>query len=99
MQCHLNGVQINEVPKFLAETQSEWTHTIELVNPFEAAHLLIIQLKLSGVISYFDVYSPNITEYEDEEIPKIHLAVVEPHSIYKWVFGTRNLNVRPSRTD
>jgi len=36
MQCLLNGVHISEVPKFLAETPSETTHAIELVDPFEA---------------------------------------------------------------
>ena len=44
MHCHLNGVQINEALKFLAETPSETTHAIELVQPFDAAHLLIIPL-------------------------------------------------------
>ena len=78
MQYHLNGVQINEVPKFLAETPSETTHAIELVNHFDATHLLIIPIKLSSVVSYFDVYSPSITEYENEDIPKIHLTVEEP---------------------
>ena len=53
MQCCLNGVQINEVPKFLAKTQSETTHAIELVNPFDAAHPLIILLKLSHITHYF----------------------------------------------
>ena len=38
MQCCLNGVHISEVPKFLAETPSETTHAIELVNPFNVAH-------------------------------------------------------------
>ena len=78
MQCHLNGVQINEVPKFLAETPSERTYAIELVDPFNAAHPLIIPLKLSGATSYFYVFSPTIAEYESEEIPKIHLTVEEP---------------------
>ena len=78
MQCCLNGVQINEVPKFLTETPSETTHAIQLVNPFDATYPLIIPLKLSGATSYFIVYSPSITEYEDEEIPKIHLTVEEP---------------------
>ena len=77
MQCHLNGVQINEVP-ILAETPSKTTHAIELVNPFDATHPLIIPLKLSSITSYFDVYSPSIAEYEDEDIPKIHLTVEEP---------------------
>ena len=71
MQCCLSGVQIIEVPTFLAETPSERSHAIELVNPFDIAHMLIIPVKLSGVINYFDVFSPTIAEYESEEIPKI----------------------------
>ena len=78
MQCCLNGVQINKIPKFLAENPSERTHSIELVNPFNATHSLIIILKLSSVTSYFDVYTPSIAKYENEEIPKIHLTVEEP---------------------
>ena len=78
MQCCLNGVQINEVPKFLAETPSWRTHAIESVDPFDAAHPLIIPLKLSSVTSYFDVYSSSITEYENDDIPKIHLTADEP---------------------
>ena len=63
-QCCLNGVQISEVPKFLAETPSETNHGLELVNPFDAAHQLFITHKLSGVINYIDVYSPIIAEYK-----------------------------------
>ena len=29
MQCHMNGVQINEVPKFSPENPNETTHSIE----------------------------------------------------------------------
>ena len=78
MPCCLNGMHISEVLKFLAQTQSKTTHAIELVNPFNATHLLIILLQLSGVTSYFDVYSPSITEYENKDIPKIHLTALEP---------------------
>ena len=63
MQWYLNGVQISEVPKFLAENLSETTHIIELVDLFNAAHPLIIPLQLSGVKSYFDVYSQSVIEY------------------------------------
>ena len=78
MQCHLNGVHIREVSKFLAEAPNETTHAIELVNPFNATHPLIILLQLSGVTSYFDVFSRSISDYEDEDIPKIHLTAEEP---------------------
>ena len=68
---------ISEVPKFSAETPSETTHALELVDPFDATHPLIIPLQLCGVTSYFDVFSPSIAEYEDEDIPKIHLTAEE----------------------
>ena len=68
MQCHLNGVHISEVPKFLAESPSVTTHAMELRDPFNAAHPLIMLLQLSGVTSYFDVYSPNVAEYENKDI-------------------------------
>ena len=77
MQCHLNGMQISEVPKFLAENLNE-TNTLELVDPFNATHSLIISLPFSRNTSYFDVYSPSVTEYENDNIPKIHLTAEEP---------------------
>ena len=42
MQCYMNGVLIDEVPKFLAPVPSETTHAIELENPFDATHPIII---------------------------------------------------------
>ena len=75
----MNGVQISEVPKFLTETLSEITHAIKLVNPFDAIHPLIIPLQLSGVTSYFDVYSLSVAGYENNEVPKIHLTAEEPY--------------------
>ena len=54
MQCHLNGIQINEVRKFFAENPSETTHAIEIVNPSIEAHPSIIPLQLNRDTSYFD---------------------------------------------
>ena len=71
-------MQINEVPKVLGENPSETTHAIELVNLFDAAHPLIILLQLSGVTSYFDVYSPTIAEYENDDFPQIQTTAEEP---------------------
>ena len=78
MQCHQNGVHISEVPKFLPKSPSVTTHAIELTDPFDPAHLLIIPLKLSSVTSYFDLYFPKIAEYENEDSPKVHLTAEEP---------------------
>ena len=54
------------------------THAIELTDPSDAAHLLIILLQLSGVTSCFGVYSPSISEYDNDDVPKIHFNAEEP---------------------
>ena len=74
MQCCLIGVHISEVPKFLAKSPSVNTHATEFTDAFDATHPLIILLQLNGVMSYFDVYSLSVAEYENEDIPKIYLT-------------------------
>ena len=44
------------------------THATQLMDPLDAAHLIIILLQLIVVTSYFDAYSPSIAEYENEDI-------------------------------
>ena len=78
MQCLLNEVKISEVPMFLLEIPNKTTHTIELVDPFNITHPLIILLQLSCVTSYFYVFAPSIAEYEDKNFPKIHFTAEEP---------------------
>ena len=75
---YLNGVQIDKVPKFLADSTSETTHAIQVTDLLNASHPLITPLQLQRMISYFDVHSPRIAEHENEEIPKIHLTPEEP---------------------
>ena len=83
-------MHVNQIPKFLAENLSEITHAIELIDPFDAAHPLIILLQLSGVASYFDVYSPSLTKYRNDDITKIHLPAKEP----PWDPSTNELTER-----
>ena len=64
MQCHVNGVMIDEVPKFLAPVTSETMHSIQIENPFDATNPIIIPLKLNGVTSYLEVRTPTQEEYE-----------------------------------
>ena len=96
----LNGMHISEVPKFLAESCSVTTHAFELTDPLDANHPLIIPLQLSHVTSYFDVYFLSIAEYENEDIPKIHLTAKEP----PWdpstnEYSEREMNAKSLRSD
>ena len=74
MKFQLKGMHISEVPKFLTESPSVTTHAIQLPNPFDVAHPLIILLQLSRVTNYFALYSPSTSEYENEDILKIYLC-------------------------
>ena len=74
MQCPLNSMHISEVLKFLAKRPNVTTHSIQLAYTFHATHSLIILVQLSIVTSYFDMNSPSVAEYEDEEILKFHLT-------------------------
>ena len=58
MQCFMNGVMIDEVSKFLAPVPSETTHAIQLENPFDATHPIIIPFRLKRVTSYYVVRMP-----------------------------------------
>ena len=52
----MNGVLSDEVPKFLALVSYESKNAIQLENPFDATHPIIIPLKLNRVASYFKVW-------------------------------------------
>ena len=53
MQCCMNGLLIDEVPKFLPPIPSETMHAIQIKNPIDATCPIIISLKLNRVTSYF----------------------------------------------
>ena len=78
MQCHVNGVLMDEVPKFLAPIPIETMHAIQSKIPFDATCLFIIPLKLNGETSYFEVRTPTQEEYEDQNILKIELMMEAP---------------------
>ena len=79
MQCRMNGVKLNELPKFLADDPDESTHALQVGDPLDSGHPLTIPLSLKGVTSYFRVRKPTIQEWEDEDsYPRIELTAEEP---------------------
>ena len=77
MQCHLNGLHISESPKFLADSLSEMTHAIQVIDYINTAHQQFL-IQIHSVTSYFDMCASSIAESENEEIPKNHLTAEEP---------------------
>ena len=54
MQCRMNGVKTNKLPKFLAETPDKTTHAVQVVDPLSESPLYI-PMPLFGITSYFPV--------------------------------------------
>jgi hypothetical protein len=78
MQCPINGVEINEVPKFLTKNPTTSTHSIWIADPTDAVHPYTIPLQLKGVVSYFKYALPTSAEFEDPEIPHLELTAESP---------------------
>ncbi len=77
MQCCLNGVTINEVPKFLLTHPTVNDHSVVVPSDMDDSPLHIL-LKLQCVTSYFPVRAATMSEYESDVIPKFHLPAEAP---------------------
>ena len=74
MQCKINGVEINKVPKILLPNPITSTHSILIANPADVANLYTILLQLERVVSYFEYALPTSAKFEDAEIPHLELT-------------------------
>ena len=78
MQCWINGVEINEVPRFLSQDPTTSTHSIRIANPTDEVHLYTIPLQLEGVVSYFEFPLPTSAEFENPVNPHLELTADSP---------------------
>jgi hypothetical protein len=73
MQCRINGVEIDEKPRFLTSTPTVSSHSISFPNA-EDSPPLNIPLQLEGVVSYFPIRRPTQEEFEDRAIPHLSMT-------------------------
>ena len=50
MQCRMNGVDIDEKPRFLLKNPTVSNHSITLIDSHDQAHPLLIPLQLEGLV-------------------------------------------------
>ena len=79
MQCRVNDVVVNDVPKFLSKNVTPETHAIvvDSVAPQDGsseALRLVAPLSIMGVTSYLPVHRPSREEYDSGEIPRFELT-------------------------
>ena len=78
MQCQMNGVVINDMPKMCIPNPDDSTHSIEVTNPLDPDSTLHIPLMLRGVTSCFCVRRPSTAESADDDIPKLDMTYKSP---------------------
>ncbi len=73
MQCRVNDVTVNDVPKFLTCFPTDNTHALVVQNPDNDSTTLSFPLHLQGVTSYLPVRKPRANKWESGDIVKIYM--------------------------
>ena len=58
MQCRVNGVEINDIPKFLSQNPTTLSHSIVIADPTDEVHPYTIPLRLEGIVNFFEYILP-----------------------------------------
>jgi hypothetical protein len=74
MQCRVNDVSVNNLPKFLAADPTDQTHALTLTDPNNPLQLVILPLTLRGVTLLLNVRSVTIDEFNSHDYLRIHLT-------------------------
>ncbi len=74
MQCLVNDLIVNNLPKFLATDPSDQTHALTLTDPNNRLQSVILPLTLRGVTSVLNVRSMTINEFNSHDHLSLHLT-------------------------
>jgi hypothetical protein len=74
MQCRVNDVIVNDVPKFLTLNPTDNTHAIVVQDPDDPAQHFCFPLNIQGVTSYLTVRKPTLAEWDSGDILHINMT-------------------------
>ncbi len=74
MQCCVNDVTVNNLPKFLAANLTDQTHALTINDSNNPLQLVILPFTLRGVTSLLNVRTVNIDEFNSQDYPRLHLT-------------------------
>jgi hypothetical protein len=69
MQCRVNDVTVNDLPKFLAADPTDQTHALTMTDPNNPLQLIILPLTLRGVTLLLNVRTVAINEFNSQDYP------------------------------
>ncbi len=74
MQCCVNDVTVNNLPKFSATDPTDQTHALTLTDPDNPLQPVILPLNLRGVTSVLNVRSMTMYEFNSHDHLRLHLT-------------------------
>ncbi len=74
MQCHVNDLTVNNLPKILAADPTDQTHALTLTDLDNPLQLVILPLTLREVTSLLNVRSVTIDEFNSHDYLQLHLT-------------------------
>jgi hypothetical protein len=74
MQCRVNDVTVNDLPKFLATDPTDQMHALTLTDPNIPLQLVIFPLILRGATSVLNVRSVTINDFNSHDYLRLHLT-------------------------
>ncbi len=74
MQCHVNDMIVNNLPKFLAADPTDQMHALILTDPNNPLQPVILSLILRGVTLLLNVRSTTIDEFNSHDHLRLHLT-------------------------
>ena len=75
MQFRMNGVEINETPRFLEKNNTPNSCAIVIDDPYPTSNATVtLPLSLSGVTSYSPVHQPSLEDWDSGKYPPYELT-------------------------
>jgi hypothetical protein len=74
MQCPVNDVTINNLPKFLVANPTDQTHALTINDPNNSLQPVILLLTLRGMTWLLNVRTVTINEFNSQDYPRLHLT-------------------------
>jgi len=74
MQCRVNDVTVDEMPKFLAHDPTDHTHALTLRDPRNPAQTVILPLALQGMTLLINVQAPTLDEWNSDAFMRLSLT-------------------------
>jgi hypothetical protein len=74
MQCQVNDVVVDDMPKFLVSEPTDHMHALTIRDPDRPGQTVILQLALQGVTLLLNVRGVTLDDWNSDAFKRLHLT-------------------------